>query len=327
MPSRFGLTTLTILLIVLVPLSLILAIRTGSVSMSWQELWLALQNSGSAVHHSIIYDLRLPRALAAFAVGGMLALAGVLLQVLLRNPLADPYIMGISGGAAVAALLATLAGLSGILLTSSAFTGGLIAMLIVFGLAHKADVWTPTRLLLTGVVVAAGWGAIISFILAIAPSQNVQGMLFWLMGDLSQAHQPVLPLIILAIGSVASYQIARALNLLARGELTAAVLGENPLRLKIVIYLIASLVTAAAVTVAGSIAFVGLVIPHMMRLLGSSDHRQLIPNAILFGGSFLVIADTIARVLMAPTQLPVGVITAFIGVPLFLVLLNQSQRS
>ncbi len=327
MPSRFGLTTITILLIVLVPLSLVLAIRTGSVSMSWQELWLALQNSGSAVHHSIIYELRLPRALAAFAVGGMLALAGVLLQVLLRNPLADPYIMGISGGAAVAALLATLAGLSGILLTSSAFTGGLIAMLIVFGLAHKADVWTPTRLLLTGVVVAAGWGAIISFILAIAPSQNVQGMLFWLMGDLSHANQPVLPLIILAIGSVASYQIARALNLLARGELTAAVLGENPLRLKIVIYLIASLVTAAAVTVAGSIAFVGLVIPHMMRLLGSSDHRQLIPNAILLGGSFLVIADTIARVLMAPTQLPVGVITAFIGVPLFLYLLNRSQRS
>lgn len=324
MPSRFG---LTILLIILVPVSLVLAIRTGSVSMSWQELWLALQNSGSTVHHAILYELRLPRALCAFAVGGMLALAGVLLQVLLRNPLADPYIMGISGGAAVATLLATLAGLSGILLTGGAFAGGLIAMLIVFGLAHQADAWTPTRLLLTGVVVAAGWGAIISFILAIAPSQNVQGMLFWLMGDLSQASQPTLPLVILAIGSVASYQIARALNLLARGELTAAVLGENPLRLKIVIYLIASLVTAAAVTVAGSIAFVGLVIPHMMRLVGSSDHRQLIPNAILFGGSFLVLADTIARALMAPTQLPVGVVTAFVGVPLFLYLLNRSQRS
>lgn len=327
MPSQHRFTGLTILLIILAPISLALAIRTGSVSMSWHELWLALQHNGSAVHHAILYELRLPRALSAFAVGGLLALAGVLLQVLLRNPLADPYIMGISGGAAVATLLAMLAGLSGILLTGSAMIGGLIAMLIVFGLAHRAETWTPTRLLLTGVVVAAGWGAIISFILAVTPSQNVQGMLFWLMGDLSQTSQPTLPLIILLIASIASYQIARALNLLARGELTAAVLGENPMRLKITIYIIASLVTATAVTIAGSIAFVGLVIPHMMRLVGSSDHRQLIPNAILFGGSFLVLADTLARTLISPTQLPVGVITAFVGVPLFLYLLNRSKPS
>ncbi|MDH5648830.1 MAG: iron ABC transporter permease [Gammaproteobacteria bacterium] len=324
MLARFGLTGF---LFVLAPVCLMLALSVGSLPLSVSEIWATLGGSGSEVQHAVIFDLRLPRALSAFAVGGLLSLAGVLLQVLLRNPLADPYIMGISGGASVFALLALTAGASAGTLTGSAFVGGMVSMIIVFGLAHGRQAWTPTRLLLTGVVVAAGWGALISFLLTIASNENVRGMLFWLMGDLSHSRQPAPSLIILVLALIGAYVFARALNVLARGELTAATLGVNPFRLKIAIYVIASLVTATAVTVAGNVAFVGLIIPHMTRLLSSSDHRILVPNAVLLGGCFMVIADTAARTLLAPVQLPVGVITAFIGVPLFLFLLHRSRLS
>ncbi len=306
--------------------ALLAALLLGSVSLSPAELWRVLSGDESGVVSNIIIELRLPRALAAFAVGGMLALAGTQMQVLLGNPLADPYILGISGGAAVGALLAMLLGAAAFGITSSALTGALASMLLVFGLAHGSGAWSPTRLLLTGVVVAAGWGALISFLLVMAPQQNLPGMLFWLMGDLAHADRALPGLLLLIFGLLITLPRARSLNLLARGEQQAAVLGVEVKPLRLQLYLTASLLTAAAVTLGGSIGFVGLVVPHMLRLFAGSDHRLLLPASVLGGGILLLLADTLARTLIAPQQLPVGVLTAMLGVPLFLYLLQRSYR-
>ncbi|HSD95817.1 MAG TPA: iron ABC transporter permease [Sulfuricaulis sp.] len=317
---------ITLLLLAAAPLSLWFALSQGSLNIATAELWRALLGGhDNATAYLVIHELRLPRALSAFAVGGLLALSGALLQVLLRNPLADPYVLGISGGAAVATLLSMLAGLGSGWLRGNAFLGAMLSMLIVFGLSRAGAAWTQNRLLLTGVVVAAGWGAVISLILAVAPSAQVQGMLFWLIGDLSYASQPGVAITALVIGLAVSLWLARPLNLLMRGENVAATLGENPARLRLIIYLLASLLTAMAVTLAGSIGFVGLIIPHILRLAGGSDHRFLLPASVLFGGGFLTVADTLARSGAAPMQLPVGVLTALLGVPVFLFLLARTR--
>ena len=315
------------LLLVLAICSLILAILSGSVDIRWSELVAALGGSQTDPTTRLILELRLTRALGAFATGGLLSLAGALMQVLVRNPLADPYVLGISGGAAVAALLSMLLGLGGVWLTGSAFGGALFAMALVFGLARGQGSWTPTRLLLTGVVLAAGWGALISFILAISPDSNMRGMLFWLMGDLSFALSPVPALIMLILGLLVSWPLGRELNVLIRGELQAGALGIDSSRIQTLLFLLASLLTATAVVQAGSIGFVGLVIPHIMRLIGLTDHRLLLPAAALAGGSLLVLADTLARTILAPQQMPVGIITALLGVPLFLYLLRREVSS
>lgn len=316
---------LALALLVLAPASLVVALAVGSVTLSVNEIWLALQGAPDSVATTLVRELRLPRALSAFAVGGLLALAGALLQVLLRNPLADPYILGISGGAACGALLSLLAGLSASWVSGNAFIGALAAMTLVFGLARTGETQTQTRLLLTGVVIASGFGALISLILATAPAARLPGMVFWLLGDLSYAAAPALGWATLGAGLVVSLSLARALNLLARGERVAAALGENPARLRGIVYLTASLLTAVAVTLAGAIGFVGLIVPHALRLLAGSDHRWLLPLAVLLGGSFLTLADTLARSLVAPIQLPVGVLTALLGVPVFLYLLGRTK--
>ncbi|MCI0507606.1 MAG: iron ABC transporter permease [Gammaproteobacteria bacterium] len=298
----------------------------GSVSISTQDVFASLLGRQTTPSSQIVQDLRLPRALGAFSCGALLALAGVLMQVLLRNPLADPYVLGISGGAAVAALLAILAGASGWLLTGSAFAGSLLSMFIVFGLAQARGSWSPTRLLLTGVVVAAGWGALVSFILAIAPAKNLHSMLFWLMGDLGYVNTVWPGITVMTLGLIAAMLAARRLNILLHGPLQANALGVDVGKLRLMIYLLASLMTATAVTIAGSIGFAGLIVPHLIRLLGITDHRWLLPGSALLGGSLLVIADTFARTIMAPQQLPVGVIMAMIGVPLFLYLLHRSNK-
>lgn len=307
--------------------SLLVALVSGSVGLNFQDFSAIVMRQGDSLQHTVVWELRLPRALSAFATGGLLALGGALMQVLLRNPLADPYILGVSGGAAAAALLVLMLGLSGLWLPLAAFAGALFSMAMVFGLAHGRGGWTPTRLLLTGVVVAAGWGALISLLLAVSPEGSLRGMLFWLMGDLSYARSPWLGLGVLVLGLGASLPLARDLNVLARGELLAGSLGVAVGRLRYQVFILASLLTAAAVTLAGSVGFVGLVVPHMLRLVGAHDHRVLLPGSVLLGGALLIIADTGARTVIAPTQLPVGVITALVGVPLFLFLLNRgSQR-
>lgn len=317
---------LLLLLVVAALGAFVIALGVGSLNIPPAQLWQVITQPGGDMASTVILELRLPRAMAAFAVGGMLALAGAQMQVLLANPLADPYILGTSGGAAVGALLAMLLGAAGLGVNLAALTGALLSMLLVFGLASGRGDWSSTRLLLTGVVVAAGWGALIGFILSIAPQHNLPGMVFWLMGDLGHAGHPVAGLLILGASVLLSLPAARSLNLLACGELQAASLGVATGSLRLQLYLSASLLTAAAVAIGGSIGFIGLVVPHLLRLLIGSDHRWLLPASVFGGGTLLLLADTLARSLFAPQQLPVGVLTALIGVPLFLYLLQREAR-
>jgi iron complex transport system permease protein len=211
------------------------------------------------------------------------------------------------------------------LLPLLALAGALSSVLLVFGLARGSGPWSGTRLLLTGVVTAAGWAALISLLLALGTDHSLRGMLFWLMGDLSYADLPVWALGILILVFFVTLGLSRSLNVLSMGETTARLLGESTHHLLWAVYGLASVLTAAAVSIAGSIGFVGLIVPHLMRLLIGSDHRALVPAATLFGGLFLVLSDTLARTVLAPRQLPVGVITALLGVPLFLLLLNRAR--
>ena len=304
-----------------------LALSVGSVSVDATAIVHALKGDTAETSATIVRELRLPRAVAAFAVGALLALAGALMQVVLRNPLADPYILGISGGAAVGALGAMLIGAAA-LATPAALAGALASTLLVFGLARSgADSapWTTTRLLLTGVVVAAGWGALIALMLTLAPDAQVKGMLFWLIGDLGGTTYALPAMLTLAVALVASMAFARDLNVLARGEDVAAALGVPVELTTFLLAALAALATAAAVTTAGSVGFVGLIVPHALRLVIGNDQRVLLPASALAGGTLLIVADTLARTVAAPIQLPVGVITALVGVPVFLALLSRER--
>lgn len=315
------LTSLTVLCLGALAAALLL----GSVSLSGAEVASALIGSDAEPARSIVFKLRLPRALGGFAVGALLAVSGALLQVLLRNPLADPYVLGTSGGAAVGALLAMLSGLSVGGMNGSAFVGALLATILVFGVARRGGDWSPTRLLLTGVILAAGWSALIAFILTIAPEHNLRGMLFWLMGDLAAGVTPGPALILLCIVLALGGALARSLNVLAHGELQARALGVAVTPLRNTLYLLAAAGTAGAVTLAGSVGFVGLVVPHLLRLGGARDQRVLLPACALAGGALTMVADTLARTLWAPQQLPVGILTAALGVPVFLYLLLRQH--
>ena len=222
-------------------------------------------------------------------------------------------------------LLALLFGLPTIWLTPVAFVGALCSMLLVFALAYQPTTQTTDRLLLTGIVTAAGWSALISLVLSLSPANQLPGMLFWLMGDLSDALNPWPTLLILALGLGMAVLLAPQLNLATQGWLQASTLGINTQQLRLQLYFLASLLTAAAVSIAGAIGFIGLLIPHVVRLLGGSDHRILLPVSVLLGGSLLSLADTAARTLISPMQLPVGVLTALLGVPAFLWLLRRSR--
>jgi iron complex transport system permease protein len=316
-------------LALLAALALLVALGSGSALVdpaSVPRLLFAPDGSAAA---EVLHTLRLPRALSAFATGGLLALAGALMQVLLRNPLADPYILGISGGAAAGALAALAGGFAAVFVQLGAFAGALLTIVLVFAIAHRdlsrvaaAGTLDPApRLLLTGVMLAAGWTALVTLMLSLAPEAQLRGMLFWLAGDLSGAGSPALPLIVLALLLALAWPLARDLNVLLRGPLAAASLGVRVAPLRRGLYVLASAAAAVAVTTAGSVGFIGLVVPHALRLLVGNDQRVLLPACVLAGGSLLVLADTVARTVLAPVQLPVGVIMALLGVPTFLALL------
>jgi iron complex transport system permease protein len=323
MPTALKRLLILALLLISV-LALLLASATGSVSMNLEQ-WAHALFHPDADRGDLLWRLRLPRALSAWTVGALLSLSGCLMQVLLRNPLADPYILGVSGGAAFASLAGMTAGVASAFIPLLALSGSLVSILLVFGLARGEGPWSTTRLLLTGVVTAAGWAALISLVLSLGSDGSLRGMLFWLMGDLGYATTPAWAVIVLAAVFLVCMGLARSLNVLAMGETTARLLGEPTQRLLWLVYLLASVLTASAVSIAGNIGFVGLIVPHLTRLMLGSDHRLLLPAATLFGGIFLVISDTLARTIIAPQQLPVGVITALLGVPLFLLLLNRAK--
>jgi iron complex transport system permease protein len=306
--------------------SILFSLLSGSVDITLAEIAGSILSAETNLNSQVLHQIRIPRIQAAFVTGGLLALSGAIMQVLLRNPLADPYILGISGGAAVGALSAILLGASGFWLSNAAFAGALFSIFLVFGIANKFGDWSVTRLLLTGVVVSAGWGAVINILLTTSSTNNVQSMLFWLMGDLSQSRVNLAHYLLLIAGLAGGLLLSRSLNVFIRGELLAVSLGVNVQALRLLLFFSASVFTATAVTIAGSVGFVGLIVPHMLRLLGARDHRFLIPSCILLGGSFLVLADSLARTIVAPQQLPVGVVTAVIGVPAFILILRSTIR-
>lgn len=321
-PQRGLLAALALLAL----LAFMVALASGSGSAGLHTLVAALTGDADPLELEVLFRLRLPRSLAAFGTGAALALAGALMQVLLRNPLADPYVLGTSGGAAVAALSAILLGATGLVVDTAAFAGALLSTLVVFMLARSGGEWQTSRLLLTGIVVASGWGAAVSLLLSVSPEATLRGILFWLMGDFSFVERPAPVLAIAALGLLLAFVSARALNVLTTGDQQAALLGLETARLRAGIYVLAALLTSVAVTTAGIVGFVGLIVPHFVRLAGGTDHRVVIPGAALAGGTLLLVADTVARTLLAPRQLPVGAITAAVGVPAFLFLLRRELR-
>jgi len=309
--------------------ALVAGVALGSAApLGWSAL--AALFDADTPGYAIVHGLRLPRVLSGAAVGALLGIAGALLQVLLRNPLAEPYVLGLSGGAALGALSALALSLPALLISGGAAAGALVATIGVFAAARReftrhAPASGSERLLLSGVMFAALWGALIALVLAMAPEGRLQGMIFWLMGDLagsgSDTPLGLITAVALGIAAVLALALAPRLNLLARGEETAALLGENVGRLKTWTTLLAAFAAGTAVAAAGPVGFIGLVAPHLVRRVAGNDQRVLLPAAAFTGAALLVMADLIARWLVAPWQLPVGAVTAVLGAPVFLFLL------
>ena len=321
--SRAPLRGLAVL--VLLALAVFLAaLLIGSSGISAPRALAALAGGGDEATRTVLIGVRLPRVLAGFGVGSLLALSGVLLQALFRNPLADPYVLGVSGGAAVGALLAMIAGTAVVVVQSAAVAGALAAVGVVYLLARGGG--TP-RLLLTGVVLASACGALVSVLLALADTSRVRGMVFWLAGDLEWAVNPWLSAGAAVLAVAVAIAVARPLNVLAAGELRARSVGLAVEAWRTLLFVACASLTALAVVSAGTVGFVGLITPHAVRLsFGSSDHRIVAPAAALTGGMLLAGADLVARTCAAPRQLPVGAIMALVGAPLFVALLRGRGR-
>jgi iron complex transport system permease protein len=303
---------------------LLAGLLIGSSGISLPRALAALAGGGDAATRTVLLEVRLPRVLAGFGVGSLLALSGVLLQALFRNSLADPYVLGVSGGAAVGALLAMMAGAAAVMVQSAAVAGALGAVGLVYLLARGGG--TP-RLLLTGVVLASACGALVSVLLALADSSRVRGMVFWLAGDLEWAVNPWLSAGAALVAVSVAILLARPLNVLAAGELRARSVGLALELWRTALFVACATLTALAVVSAGTVGFVGLVTPHAVRLVfRTSDHRIVAPAAALAGGTLLAGADLVARTVASPRQLPVGAIMALVGAPLFVALLRGRAR-
>jgi iron complex transport system permease protein len=305
---------------------LLLSLLLGSASFGPTAVWHGLTSPDPSLARDVVLELRLPRAITAFAVGGLLGLAGALLQVLLRNPLADPYVLGVSGGASVTALLALMLGMPPLLVDGASALGAFLACALVFALAQGPGGWTPTRLLLTGVVVAAGAGSVVSLLLAMSDDTRLRGMVFWLLGDLSRGDRWGWLLGLAGAATVFAVALGRPLNVLARGEILAASVGLDVRRVRSLVFVLSSVLTGCAVSTAGSIGFVGLVTPHLVRLGLGNDQRVVMAGSALLGGIVLMAADLCSRVVLAPRQLPVGALTAIVGVPIFLALMLRQRN-
>ena len=320
-----------LLLSLLLAAAAVSGLLLGAANVAPGDVWLALtgqETDPSA--RTIVLSLRLPRVTAAALTGIALTISGILFQALLRNPLAEPYLLGVSSGAALGAVLALTAfgGVLGYLGTVGfALAGGLAAIGIVFRVALAAGRIDTHVLILAGVVVAAFFGAGVMLLLSLAEPDATRAAVLWTMGSLERAGwESTLALgLVTAAGGTVAFALSRHLNALALGEEAAAYLGTRVDAVRRSAYFVASLLAAVAVSTAGVIGFVGLVIPHGARMIWGGDHRRLLPLGALGGGAALVLADTVARVALRPLELPVGVVTALLGVPLFLVLLRRSH--
>jgi iron complex transport system permease protein len=334
--TRKKVTVISILLTVLLGFVILFSITVGSVKVGLlRSITILIQSifgskgAGTETERAIILSLRVPRALLAGLVGAGLSVSGAIFQALLRNPLADPYILGVSSGAAVGAIVAILMGLStlSIGLPLASFIGALLTIVIVFNFGRQDGKIHPNTLLLAGVIIGSFLSALIMFFISISQKEDLHTIVFWLMGDFSFSNPHAILMIFpyILFGFILLYPRARQLNLILSGEESALQMGVDVERLKLLCYLLASLITAASVSVCGLIGFVGLIVPHSVRLIFGPDHRLLLPSAALIGASFLIASDTFARTLLAPTELPVGVITAAFGGPFFIYLLRTRK--
>jgi len=315
--------------------SLLFAGMTGSIAVPLADMPEALRQlargEGNTLAASLI-ELRAGRALTAFVTGGALALAGVMMQALLRNPLADPYVLGISAGASVGALLALLLMASAVVVDMAALGGAVAVSMLLYLFARRdmrgglAAEGGTAMLLLTGVILSSACMALVTLMLSIAPEGRLRSMIFWMIGDLAGAPLRVAPWLVLGTALLYALRSARAMNVVALHAEAAATLGIRVGSLRKGLFFVSGVLTASAVTSAGSVGFVGLIVPHACRFAFGPDHRVLIPAAVLTGGSFLVLCDTLARTIIAPQQLPVGAITAIIGAPVFLYQLHRLRR-
>jgi len=337
-PTLIRIIRVCLLLLAFLVAASVLSLLAGSVSIGipsvFRGILAAFHFPGvsdplTEAERTILFSIRMPRIVLAGLVGASLSCAGVVFQALLRNPLADPFVLGVSGGAAVGAVIAIVIGLGSLPfgISGMAFAGGILALILVWGLSGATGERPgKDRTLLAGIIVNAFFSALIMFLVSITSGEQIRGVVFWLMGDLAMAGKSdiFLAAAFLIFGFAVIYFHARDLNLLMAGEETALHLGIPVERTRVLLLISASLVTGAAVSVAGIIGFVGLMIPHIVRMLFGSDHRLLLPAAVLLGGSFLIAADTVARMVLAPAELPVGVVTALCGAPYFAYLMKRS---
>lgn len=322
-----------LLLLLALTLSLIVvdlvALALGGVHLSLAEVWRGLLGQNPGAESSVIVrEIRMPRILLAMLVGSALAVSGTGLQALLRNPLADPYVLGVSSGAALGAIVALwLGGRFAAATPVMAFGGAVLTMSWVYMLGRRAGRLSSYTLLLAGVVTASFLSAMIIFVLTLLSTRDIRGTAFWLMGDLSVVTDAQLHFIAPAIilGIIALYAFSKDLNVLLLGEGEAAHLGVNVLLVETSVYLLASLLTGLAVSVSGAIGYLGLLVPHLGRMLVGNDHRALIPAAAFGGAIMLVLSDTLARTVVSPAELPVGAVTAVAGAPVFIYLLRRTM--
>lgn len=331
-PASAGRTArITLLFAFLTLVGALLSLRVGAYAISFQDMLILFIDGGGAEHatmRSVLFDIRIPRILTALFVGGGLAVAGVVFQVLLRNVLADPYILGVSGGAAVGALVAIATGLSAFFYPAQpllAFGTALLVVATVYRLGLR-DSTDSNTLLLTGVMIGAFLSAVILGLVSTMDTP-VRNALFWLVGYLGNAG--ITELAVLAPGvtvlAVLLLLLSRRMNVLALGEEAAAYLGISVSGFQKMLYLFASLLTALVVSVAGAIGFIGLLVPHVVRSMYGPDHRLLLPVSFFLGATFLMVSDLIARTVLAPNELPVGAVTAALGAPLFIYLLRRGR--
>ena len=304
--------------------AVILSVTVGAADLPLSRVLAVIGGDGSAVEQSIVLQLRLPRAILAALAGGGLAMSGAVFQAMLRNSLADPYVLGVSSGAALGAVITTVFTTSTVLLPIAALAGALLSIIIVFTIALRAVKRLDARvLLLAGVIISAFFQAIILLLLTLADAESFRSAIFWMMGSFATASWRTVILLAsyMVPALIVLYALARPLNLIMAGEETALYLGVRVETVTRIAYFVASVLVGASVAACGAIGFVGLVIPHAVRLAWGNDYRMLLPASMFAGGTFLVLCDTAARTIAAPAELPVGVITALVGVPLFVLLL------
>lgn len=325
-----ALLTVCLLLALMLFVSIWLGLSLGSSSIDFSDAWKVMKGDAAAdqVAETIIWKIRMPRVLLAAVVGATLALGGLVFQALLRNPLAEPYILGVSGGSAIGAILGMMLGLSpfpGVAFTS--FGGSILVLSLLLLLAAGRTTLNRDSLLLGGVMLNAFCGAVIMFLISISMSTEVRHILFWLMGDLSMFTREQIPVLALVLPSfVLIFILARPMNLLLLGRENAALMGINVQVVTNLLLVATTLMVSVAVCQSGLIGFVGLVIPHILRLIIGADHRLLVPASILGGSSYLIICDLLARSIPGEGEMPVGIITALIGAPLFIYLLWRVRR-